>query len=83
MPIEESVMQIAKIFWNGRSQAVRLPKEFRFNEDEVHVSRENGRVILTPKPKMTWKEFFSKHAACPDFKLERPDNVAPQKRDLF
>jgi antitoxin VapB len=39
---------IAKVFMNGRSQAVRLPKEFRFDSTEVRVSRDGNRVILEP-----------------------------------
>ena len=38
----------AKVFWTGRSQAVRLPKEFRFEQDEVTIHREGDRVILEP-----------------------------------
>ena len=38
----------AKIFWTGRSQAVRLPKEFRFDTDEVEVRREGDSVVLEP-----------------------------------
>jgi len=37
---------MAKIFWTGRSQAVRLPKEYRFDGKEVRISREGGRVVL-------------------------------------
>ena len=36
----------AKLFWSGRSQAVRLPKEFRFEGKEVRIWREDGKVIL-------------------------------------
>lgn len=39
---------LAKIFWNGRSQAVRLPREYRFEGTEVHIRREGPRVILEP-----------------------------------
>jgi len=39
---------LAKIFWSGRSQAVRLPKEFRFEGSEVRIRREGSRIILTP-----------------------------------
>jgi antitoxin VapB len=39
----------AKLFMNGRSQAVRLPKEFRFEGKEVYVHREGEQVILSPK----------------------------------
>lgn len=41
-------MQTAKIFWSGRSQAVRLPKEFRFDTDEVRIRRHGDAVILEP-----------------------------------
>lgn len=40
--------RIAKVFRSGNSQAVRLPKEFRFDVDEVEVSREGDAVILRP-----------------------------------
>ena len=40
--------QRAKIFWTGRSQAVRLPKEFRFASDTVLVRREGNAVVLEP-----------------------------------
>ena len=44
-------MQTAKLFKNGRSQAVRLPAEFRFEGDEVLIRRDslNGDVILSPR----------------------------------
>ena len=45
-------MQTAKIFENGRSQAVRLPKELRFSVDEVVVQRLGSSLILTPKDKI-------------------------------
>jgi antitoxin VapB len=38
----------AKVFWSGRSQAVRLPKEFRFETDEVRIRRHGNSVILEP-----------------------------------
>jgi len=55
-------MQTAKLFKNGRSQAVRLPKEFRFEGDEVYVRREGNSVVLLPKKKPkenAWKDFFA------------------------
>lgn len=42
--------QVAKVFKSGNSQAVRLPKEFRFSVDEVEVSREGDAIILRPHP---------------------------------
>jgi len=42
-------MQTARIFTNGNSQAVRLPKEFRFEEDEVIIKKLGDIVVLLPK----------------------------------
>ncbi|KAF0121501.1 MAG: AbrB family transcriptional regulator [bacterium] len=42
-------MQTAKIFINGRSQAVRLPKEFRFSGEDVFIKKIGNMVILYPK----------------------------------
>jgi antitoxin VapB len=42
-------MKTAKVFQHGNSQAVRLPKEFRFEEDEVVIKRHAGGVLLLPK----------------------------------
>lgn len=41
-------MSTARVFWSGRSQAVRLPKEFRFEGDRVKITREGRRVVLEP-----------------------------------
>lgn len=41
-------MDTAKIFWSGRSQAVRLPKSFRFDTEEVRIRRHGSAVILEP-----------------------------------
>jgi antitoxin VapB len=48
------VGDLAKIFWSGRSQAVRLPKEFRFEGSEVRIRREGGKVILEPVEADSW-----------------------------
>ncbi|MEW5744770.1 MAG: type II toxin-antitoxin system VapB family antitoxin [Nitrospirota bacterium] len=42
-------MKTAKIFRNGQSQAVRLPKEFRFKDDQVFIKKIGGAVVLIPK----------------------------------
>ena len=41
-------MEIAKLFYSGNSQAVRLPREYRFTEDRVYIKRLGGGVILLP-----------------------------------
>ncbi len=76
----------AKIFRNGRSQAVRLPAEFRFEGKEVFIRQdpETGDVILSRRPD-SWQSFFAlaDQAGVPeDFMKDRHDNE-PQKRELF
>ncbi len=46
--VEAAGPDLAKIFWTGRSQAVRLPKEFRFEGEAVRIRREGRRVVLEP-----------------------------------
>lgn len=53
----------AKLFWNGRSQAVRLPKEFRFEGDRVRVTRMGAGVLLEPiveKKEESIEEWFAR-----------------------
>ena len=74
---------IAKLFKNGRSQAVRLPAEFRFAEKEVYIRRDpvSGDVVLSRRPG-GWEEFFElvKRLDVPqDFMAERGD-APPQVR---
>lgn len=59
---------LAKIFKSGGSQAVRLPKEYRFvGEDEVTIYREGNRVVLESR-KPAWSDQFLKLAGCaPEF----------------
>ena len=42
-------MDKAKVFWSGRSQAVRLPKKYRFDTEEVTIRREGDTVVLEPR----------------------------------
>ena len=60
---------IAKIFQNGRSQAVRLPKAFRFKGNEVKISKKGDMVILEPLGRSRWPEvFWDDFPVDPDFK---------------
>ncbi len=75
---------IAKVFMNGRSQAVRLPAAFRFSESEVYIRRDDttGDVILSRRPG-GWDEFFELVAQLDvpkDFMTDRQDE-RPQARD--
>jgi antitoxin VapB len=84
-----SRIHTAKLFKNGASQAVRLPAEFRFDGDEVFVSRDErtGDVILSKRPAaQSWDDFFELLADTeipPDFMAERPLNVVAPERKLF
>lgn len=52
------MFQKAKIFNNGNSQAVRLPKEFRFESKEVIIRKVENGVLLMPQDKNIWKNWF-------------------------
>jgi antitoxin VapB len=76
----------AKLFRNGRSQAVRLPAEYRFEGSSVYIRRDpvSGDVILSRRPE-SWQEFFElmKSVEVPDNFLADRQDRPPQKRDLF
>ncbi len=75
-------MDTAKIFINGRSQAVRLPKEYRFDTKDVFIKKINDIVILIPKNKVweTFRNSFKQFSD--DLHLERDDEI-PQARNVF
>lgn len=81
--------RVAKLFKNGASQAVRLPMEFRFEGNEVYVTRDDatGDVVLSNRPgAKTWNAFFEllQEVEVPaDFMSERPMNVLPQESGVF
>jgi len=51
-------MEIAKLFVNGKSQAVRLPKEYRFSGSEVYIQKVGNAVMLFPKER-AWETFLN------------------------
>ena len=62
----------AKLFVNGRSQAVRLPKEFRFKGTEVKIRKEGRKVILEPSETSDWPAgFWDIFTPDPDFVLPK------------
>lgn len=80
------MLQTAKIFKTGRSQAVRLPAEFRFDTAEVFIRRDplTGDVILSRRPQ-NWEALFDLQAQTElpqDFLTDRQDTPA-QPRELF
>ena len=69
----------AKVFMSGRSQAVRLPKEFRFSCKEVSVKRVGAGLLLEPENR-TWNEVFAAIDAISGSPLKRPKQPKPAKR---
>lgn len=76
-------MTTAKVFMTGRSQAVRLPKEFRFEGTEVEIFRRGDDVILREKP-VTVDRLFKVLAQMPnDFYAEERVDEPLQEREEF
>jgi len=85
-----SQTRVAKLFKNGASQAVRLPAEFRFDGDEVYISRDERTqdIILSKRPgAKAWQEFlkFARSVEVPDdFMKDRPMNrISKDRNPLF
>ncbi len=76
-------METAKIFKTGRSQAVRLPKRYRFSCSEVAIRKEGDNVILSPMTRKNALEAFLALPCCPDFTIERESAQQTQTRELF
>lgn len=76
---------IAKIFKNGQSQAVRLPKEFRFeNQNELFVKKvENGIILLSKNDKSVWDNMFNRLYEFSDDFMETRIQPSQNREDLF
>jgi len=74
-------MQTAKLFQNGRSQAVRLPKEYNFSGNDVLIQKVGSSVILFPNDKV-WETFLhGLYGFTNDFMLEGRDQPEMQERE--
>lgn len=75
---------LGKVFQNGRSQAIRIPKEFRVDCDEVYIEKVDNTLIIKPKDKNKWDNFFVnlEKVDTRDF-LEDRKQPKIQERDLF
>ena len=74
-------MQTAKLFKNGQSQAVRLPKEFRMAGKEVYIKKQGEAIVLWPKEKSWAPLFESLNHFEKDFRIERNQPEENQKRE--
>ncbi|MDP3561146.1 MAG: type II toxin-antitoxin system VapB family antitoxin [Legionellaceae bacterium] len=76
-------MKTAKLFQNGQSQAVRLPKEFRFEGDEVYIKK-SGKVVLLLSKENPWGPLLdSLEKFSADFMTTREQPVQQDREDLF
>ena len=73
-------MQTARLFRNGRSQAVRLPKEFRFDGDRVFVKRVGNAVVLVPYER-PWQSLFDSLGQFSDDYMQDREQPAQQERE--
>jgi antitoxin VapB len=76
-------METAKLFVNGRSQAVRLPKAFRFEGNEVYVKKTAEGVLLIPKENAVW-EIWEQHLMTYDepFMVDRNQPESEERTGL-
>ena len=76
-------MKTAKLFQNGRSQAVRLPKEFRFRGNQVFIKKMGNAVVLIPDQD-SWQTLFdSLHRFSEDFMASRDQPDQQEREGLF
>ena len=76
-------MKTAKLFQNGQSQAVRLPKEFRFEDDQVFVKKSGNIVVLIPT-KNSWDTLIqSLDKFSDDFMVERKQPKLQKREDIL
>lgn len=75
-------MKTAKLFRNGQSQAVRLPREFRFQDDHVFIKKSGNIVMLIP-PGDSWNSLFnSLNKFSDDFMLDRSEPSVQKREEL-
>ena len=75
-------MYTAKLFWTGRSQAVRLPRAYRIDGDAVRIRRAGAAVVLEPLP-VSWAWLDRLQPVDGDFFESGRDQPPPQPRVLF
>lgn len=74
----------AKVFKNGQSQAIRIPKEFRVNSDEVYIEKVNNTLVIKPKSKDKWESFFQELSKVDTHNfLKQREQLPMQERELF
>ena len=77
--LKSQMHRTAKIFMNNRNQAVRLPKEFRFNAQEVFIRKEGNDVILSPRPE-NWSSYVVNGPVASEAFMEGVEDLPDQER---
>lgn len=76
-------MTYARVFQSGNSQAVRLPKEFRLNVDQVEIFRRGDEIVLRETPASAAVVFDLLASLPSDFMSEGRGDTPPQEREAF
>ena len=76
-------MTYARIFKSGNSQAVRLPKEFRFDIDQVEIFRRGDEIVLRERPASATAIFDALASLPQDFMADGREDAPPQQRESF
>ena len=76
-------MTYARIFQSGNSQAVRLPKEFRFEVDQVEIFRRGDEIVLRERPASATTIFDALTSLPEDFMEDGRQDAPPQEREGF
>jgi antitoxin VapB len=74
------MQRTARIFMNNRSQAIRLPKEFQFNTQQVFIRKVGEDVILSPRP-MDWSSYLATGPVASAEFMEDIEDLPVQKRE--
>ncbi|MBN1625677.1 MAG: antitoxin [Deltaproteobacteria bacterium] len=75
-------MKTAKLFKNGRSQAVRLPKQFNFNGNEVYIKRIGDNVVLIPNDN-PWESLINSLDQFTDDYMEKREQPLLEDREVL
>ena len=78
-----AIMTYARVFRSGNSQAVRMPKEFRFNSDQVEIFRRGDEIILREHPSSALAIFETLINLPEDFMSQGREDAVPQGRENF
>jgi antitoxin VapB len=76
MPIAQ---RRARLFLNNRSQAVRLPKDFEFQAEEVFIRKQGSEIILSPRP-ADWSAYLAESPVASSSFMENVDDLPAQER---